>query len=498
MRKLTLPLLVVLACSALLVAQDADSLLGRLQKETRALAGKAEGTVVTVRVPGAGGFVAGDRVLYVNDGSGTVYAVDPLGGKRVATWHESVTPGTVRTEAALVGTPPRVVVAHAAVGKATKVQVALGDGREVEAKLLASDAVLGVSVFALPDDVEGVRGLEAEPDWNELRGGTIAAVAGGTGNGLSGLALLRTADARLGRLDASEETGGAALVGVKGTLLGLRSTARPADTTSCQACHAAGGQSVDLTLNNGDARQLARVAALNSLFTASTTTAGRDPSPHFVPGPVIRRVLDDIAAHGRIRHGYLGVVLGDAGGEGARFTAVLADSPAQAAGLKTGQRVVRVDGAACASSALVSRALALKRPGDKVVLGVATGKDEITDVEVTLGDRAEAQKDLLSADAIGLECVEPGRDLRTYLGLDDDEGGVVVLDVRPGSAAARAGLRRGDLVQYGGGGPISNMEELHAALAGASGGTIELKVLRSGHTLSVAVACKQSDVRKPQ
>ena len=355
----------------------------------------------------------------------------------------------------------------------------LADGREAEAKLLDADAELGVAVYALPDDAEGVRGLRVAETWDELAGGSLAVVAGGTGNGLMGLSLLRTVDARLGRLDAADGPSGAALVGVKGTLLGLRSTSRVVDTTSCQACHQPTRADVRVIPPGTAVVADEYATALRAWTTASTSSSRAEASPHFIPGPVIHRVLQDLDAHGRIRHGYLGVVLGDAAGEGVRLSAVLADSPAQAAGLKTGQRIVSVDGVPALTSAVVSRALALKRPGEEVVFGVtAGGKDDAAaDVKVALADRTEAQKDMVTAETVGLECVELDRGLRRYLGLDEDTGGVVVQDVRHGSAAHRAGMRRGDLIQWGGDGPVTNMEELHAALAGGDG-SVELRAMR--------------------
>ena len=229
--------------------------------------------------------------------------------------------------------------------------------------------------------------------WDELAGGSLAVVAGGTGNGLMGLSLLRTVDARLGRLDAADGPSGAALVGVKGTLLGLRSTSRVVDTTSCQACHQPTRADVRVIPPGTAVVADEYATALRAWTTASTSSSRAEASPHFIPGPVIHRVLQDLDAHGRIRHGYLGVVLGDAAGEGVRLSAVLADSPAQAAGLKTGQRIVSVDGVPALTSAVVSRALALKRPGEEVVFGVtAGGKDDAAaDVHVRAGHQPPAE-----------------------------------------------------------------------------------------------------------
>jgi S1-C subfamily serine protease len=209
------------------------------------------------------------------------------------------------------------------------------------------------------------------------------------------------------------------------------------------------------------------------------------PSPqgdHLVAGPVIRRVLDDLEKHGAIRHAFLGVVVGDVASERAvQITTVVPDSPAAAAGLAAGQRIDAIDGLQCPSAALFARVLVLHRPGDEVTL--ATGGKE---VKVRLGERTAEPANVATAEGLGLTCGELGAELRRFLGVDADLRGVAVHSVREGSPAAKAGIRRGDVITAGGGGGISNLEELKAALAGATG-TIELSGVRATGAWSATV-----------
>jgi S1-C subfamily serine protease len=189
---------------------------------------------------------------------------------------------------------------------------------------------------------------------------------------------------------------------------------------------------------------------------------------------VIRRVLDDLERHGAIKHAFLGVVVGDVQGERAvQITTVVRDSPAAAAGLTAGQRIEAIDDLACPSAALFARVLVLHRPGDEVTL-VTGGKE----MKVRLGERAAEPANVATAEGLGLTCVELGAELRRFLGVDADLRGVAVQAVKEGSPAANAGIRRGDVITGGGGGAISDLEELKAALAGAKG-TIELSGTRA-------------------
>jgi len=462
-------ILLLLGSGAVLVAQDtADrSPLGRLEAETRALAQVAQPALVTLSFDDA--------------------TADPA--RSLVDFHRrwgavgNVHRGRSTVSGVLVGAPPKVVVPTASVGKARTVDVRFPDGATARAERIEADPDSGLVVYGLPERVASKRrGLRAEADWKRLAAGSLAVVAGEERLRLS---LIRATDARLGRVDLGVSTKGVALVGTRGTLLGVRAAGRLVDTTSCVACHTAGsvgGRNSEFLT----AVELARIARAHGsiTFPARTVRAVKGPAPHFIPGPMIHRVVDDIEKHGRIRRAYLGVVLGDTAGRddvaGVAVTAVLAGSPAERARLEAGQRVVRIDGLACPTSATLSRALAMHRPGDKVTLTVA-GDGETRDVEVTLGNRTDAQEHLVTPESVGLVCDELATALRSYLGLEQGVRGVVVRSVRAGSAAARAGLRREDVIVWGGEGAVADLEELSAAIAGAKGALV-LRGYRAGES----------------
>lgn len=83
---------------------------------------------------------------------------------------------------------------------------------------------------------------------------------------------------------------------------------------------------------------------------------------------------------------YLGVRLGGDDGPGAALAGVMPDTPAATAGLKAGDRIVRMDGKPVADAAALVAGLRGREPGDEVVLGVRRGDGEV-EVRVTLGER---------------------------------------------------------------------------------------------------------------
>ncbi len=475
----------LLGVTALTVGED--SLLQRLQNETRKLAVQARAATVEVHV-------AATRDPH----TGLVTWPGHRATKNRAGVYEFVVRGSQLTRRSkrvagtgvLVGNPPVVVVPHAVAASAKKLQVILPDGSEMGAERVGGDAELGVAVFALPKDTAAkLTGLEPARDWNDLATGTLAVHARGS----LGLALVQGADPVLGWLYGGEGQLGGALIGAGGKLLGIGGGLKVASAMSCGQCHAGANTQTDLNLGVTSQRHtLVAVANTQYLNAATGRVVGRRgrASPHarnaYVPGPVIARVVADLKEHGRVRHSYLGVVLGETVGEkGVEITAVLDKSPAQTAGLQKGQKVLSANGVRCQSSAMLSRALAMRAPGDKLTLRVRRG-DDTRDVEVTLGDLTEARRELVNESNFGLTCVDLSDQFRTFFGLDADTTGVLVQQVRKSSAAHRAGLRRGDLIFWGGDGNIANLEELRAALAGAKG-SLSIRWRRGGQTLTNAL-----------
>lgn len=79
------------------------------------------------------------------------------------------------------------------------------------------------------------------------------------------------------------------------------------------------------------------------------------------------------------------------------------------------------------------------------------------------------------------------RRLRASVGLEPRDG-LLVRAVEEGGPAARAGVRAGDLLVAAGGAPVTDADDLHAALdAAGPAGEIELRVVRGTDELTVVV-----------
>ncbi len=88
---------------------------------------------------------------------------------------------------------------------------------------------------------------------------------------------------------------------------------------------------------------------------------------------------------------------------------------------------------------------------------------------------------------LGIAVAPPhvARRLRAAVGLPEREG-ILVREVEPDGPAAAAGIATGDLLVAVDGGMLSSVDDLHAALAGASG-DLELTVVRGADERTVVV-----------
>jgi len=174
------------------------------------------------------------------------------------------------------------------------------------------------------------------------------------------------------------------------------------------------------------------------------------------------RVADELRAGGRVVRGYLGVLPDDITKEiaeaiglgkpqGAVIRSVVAGSPAEKAGVEGGDVVTKVDGKTVDKAADLRRLVANVKPGAKTTLTVFR-RGATKEIVVTIGEDERSKKPgsensaepaaaVTPSAALGLKVSELTEAQRKDLKL---KSGIKV-DAATG-AAARAGLREGDLI----------------------------------------------------
>jgi serine protease DegS len=133
-----------------------------------------------------------------------------------------------------------------------------------------------------------------------------------------------------------------------------------------------------------------RLIGINSLFFSRS--GGSQGIGFAVPAQLAMAVLDEILRAGRVVRGWLGIQLGDADerAPGLVVENVLARSPADAAGLVPGDRIVAVDGVKSESRRQVLQQIAMAQPGSRIALSVQRAGTTLT-ISAIAGTRPAPQ-----------------------------------------------------------------------------------------------------------
>lgn len=151
-----------------------------------------------------------------------------------------------------------------------------------------------------------------------------------------------------------------------------------------------GAIQTDAALNSGNSGGplldgQGRVVGVNSQI--ETRTGGNVGIGYAVPIDTAKRVVEQLLEDGTAEHGYLGVQLREpAGQDGVPVAEVVDGGPAADAGLRGGDRILRVAGNQVDTVSDVRTAIGERSPGDEVELGIERNGDTQT-ITVTLGTR---------------------------------------------------------------------------------------------------------------
>jgi len=246
------------------------------------------------------------------------------------------------------------------------------------------------------------------------------------------------------------------------------------------------------------------VVGINTAINPQANTIG-----FAVPINMAKEILPQLEKNGHVVRGWLGVAvqpitpeLAEAmklqTQEGALVSQVTPDGPAEKAGLKRGDVIVRYGDQDLHRMRELPRAVAATKPGTKVKLGILRdGKSKTLEVKIaelkeeTAKAEVAPESDDHGSTAFGFDISDIPPALREQLDLGKNEGALVTR-VYPGGPSESRGLRAGDVILEVDRKPVTGGMDAEKKLRDA-GDTTLLLIRRDDASLYLAIERQKKD-----
>ena len=234
-----------------------------------------------------------------------------------------------------------------------------------------------------------------------------------------------------------------------------------------------------------------------------TRTGGYQGIGFAIPVNMAKAVLRDLIDKGKVTRGWLGVAIqnmdaslaeqfGVAVTEGVLISDVQDDSPAKEAGFERGDILIEYGNKAMSDVNQLRNVVAQTEVGIEVKVKVLRKGNE-TVLTVKIGEQPSAlfaSAKLSIGRNLGISVQNLTEELAKSFGFEG-ENGIVVSAVEPGSPAAQADVKEGDLIKEVNREKINNIKEFREALKNTEEGKDILLLLRRGmHTRFVIIKGK--------
>jgi len=240
--------------------------------------------------------------------------------------------------------------------------------------------------------------------------------------------------------------------------------------------------------------------------TAIFSTSGGNIGIGFaIPVNMAKNVVGQLREKGRVVRGWLGVVVQTVTPElaesfgleqktGALVADIEADGPADKAGIKKGDIILKFDGKEIGEMSDLPLIVAQTEIGKKIKVAILRNGKDIKK-EVTVGELKEDMEQAFAGEEgrkdVGMEVSNLNRELARKYGISETRG-VLVTYVEGNSPADEAGIREGDVILEINREPVDNVDEYYGVLREAKkGDKILLWVKRGRSSQYVVITIKK-------
>lgn len=212
---------------------------------------------------------------------------------------------------------------------------------------------------------------------------------------------------------------------------------------------------------------------LIGINTAILSSAGGNLGIGFaIPINMARNIMQQLIQFGEVRRGLLGVIaqtltpdlavaFNTSKTHGAIITQIVAESPAESAGLKIGDVVMSINGKPVHSASQLRNQIGLIAIEDKMTLGIERlGKAQTISIQMTDPREHTTTLSRINPHFAGMEIAPINEIIATH----GQVNGLELVQVNYGSEAWRAGLRTGDIITQANHQTLASVKDLAAAV----------------------------------